>query len=122
MPSALNSTISSYNKASSTLTLTRLFTLSRDNSILYLMVYVHDILITGSSSPLINNLIKGLATHFSLKDLGPFHYLLGIKAISINDGLFLCQQKYIKDLHIKTRMLDSKIVVTSFSAIDSFTY
>lgn len=29
----------------------------------------------------------------------------------------MCQQKYIKDLHIKTRMLDSKIVVTYFQLL-----
>ena len=94
---------------------TSLLTLSQDGATLYLLVYVNDIIIIGSSSQLVNNLVKCIATRFSLKDLRLLYYFLGIEAITTANGLFLCQQKYIKDLLIKTQMLYYKTIATPIS-------
>lgn len=58
-----------------------LFVLHKDKDLVYILVYVDDILITGSNSDLITTLIAQLRTAFALKDLGPLHYFLGIEAI-----------------------------------------
>jgi histone deacetylase 1/2 len=44
----------------------------------YVLIYVDDILITGSSSQLINDLIDKLHAQFALKRLGQVDYFLGI--------------------------------------------
>ena len=44
------------------------------------MVYVDDIIVTGNNSIEIQAFIKQLADWFSLKDLGPLNYFLGIEA------------------------------------------
>jgi histone deacetylase 1/2 len=69
------------------------------------LIYVDDILITGSSSQLISDLISKLNTHFALKQLGLVDYFLGIEVHHLPSGaLLLNQRKYIRDLLCKTDM------------------
>ncbi|KAJ4706711.1 Retrovirus-related Pol polyprotein from transposon TNT 1-94 [Melia azedarach] len=60
-----------------------------------------------------------MATHFSLKDLGTLSYFLGVEAASTAYGLFLSQQKYIRDLLSKTNMLESKEMATPLSLTET---
>ena len=79
-----------------------------DSSVVLLLLYVDDIIITGNAPSLINDVIVPLTREFYIKDLGPLHFFLGIQVISHNDGLILSQEKYVNDLLTKTEMLDSK--------------
>ncbi|CAN6676712.1 unnamed protein product [Malus baccata var. baccata] len=63
-----------------------------------LLLYVDDIILTGSSSQLIDGVIQALAKEFDLKDLGQLHYFLGLQITYQPQGLFVSQTKYIKDL------------------------
>uniref|UniRef100_A0A2N9F0E1 Reverse transcriptase Ty1/copia-type domain-containing protein n=1 Tax=Fagus sylvatica TaxID=28930 RepID=A0A2N9F0E1_FAGSY len=56
-----------------------LFIYKSHNEILYLLLYVDDIVLTGTSPSLITNLITKLQQTFELKDLGPLHYFLGLQ-------------------------------------------
>ena len=50
---------------------------------------------------------------FSLKDLGPLHYFLGIEVTRLANGsLHLSQQKYIRDLLAKSKMDKAKGIST----------
>jgi histone deacetylase 1/2 len=74
----------------------------------YVLIYVDDILITGSSSHLINDLIDKLHAQFALKRLGQVDYFLGIEVHHLPSGaLLLNQSKYIRDLLCKADMEDS---------------
>jgi len=42
------------------------------------LAYVDDIIITGSSSTVVTDLISTLSSFFALKDLGHLHHFLGI--------------------------------------------
>ena len=66
----------------------------------------------------VERFIATLATRFSLKDLGPLTYFLGIEAITRSDGLFLSQRKYISDLLSRTNMAGSTPVSTPLSTSD----
>jgi hypothetical protein len=69
------------------------------------LIYVDDILITDSTSHLIQDLIHKLNIKFVLKQLGEVDYFLGIEVHCIASGGFLLNQsKYIKDLLCKTNM------------------
>lgn len=75
-----------------------LFFYRTSSQILILLMYVDDVLLTGSSSSLMSQLIKRLNKKFSLKDLGQLSYFLGIEVTHFTDGLFFLRQIYTKDL------------------------
>lgn len=77
-----------------------------------MLVYLDDIIVSGSSPQLITSFISSVANHFSLKDQGNLSYFLGIEETRTSKGLHLMQKRYIIDLLAKTRMLDAKPVST----------
>ncbi|BBN68012.1 hypothetical protein Prudu_254S000200, partial [Prunus dulcis] len=79
---------------------------------LILLIYVDDILLTGNSSRQMGCLIKKLGTLFSMKDLGPLHYFLGVEVQYMNDQMHLSQAKYALDLLKRTNFLDAKPIST----------
>ncbi|KAG7543090.1 Ribonuclease H-like superfamily [Arabidopsis thaliana x Arabidopsis arenosa] len=91
-----------------------LFIYHRQHTFIYVLVYVDDIIITGDPA-LVKAFKVALAARFSLKDLGPLSYFLGIEATRTSKGLYLMQRKYITDLLRKSNMLDAKPVSTPMS-------
>lgn len=79
---------------------------------LYLLVYVDDIILTGSSSDHLHSFVETLSKRFSLKDLGTLSYFLGIEIIPNDCGILLSQKRYILDLLARTNMLTAKPVST----------
>ena len=77
---------------------TSLFILSFGGAMIYLLVYVDDILLTGSDSALLQRLITLLSSEFKLRDLGSAHFFLGIEVKSTSMGLLLSQHKYTLDI------------------------
>ncbi|KAJ9671309.1 hypothetical protein PVL29_025143 [Vitis rotundifolia] len=79
---------------------------------IYLVVYVDDIVITGSDQDGIQKLKQHLFTHFQTKDLGKLKYFLGIEIAQSSSGVVLSQRKYALDILEETGMLDCKPVDT----------
>lgn len=75
---------------------------------LFLLIYVDDILITGTHSTIIQSLLVKLRSDFALKDLGELSYFLGIQVHRKATSLHLQQSKYILDLLNKARMVGAK--------------
>jgi len=98
-----------------------LFVFRKQGMVLYTLVYVDDIIITGNSTAKVNECINKLASSFSIKDLGSLHYFLGVEVIPTSTGLFLSQHKYIADLLERTKMTDAKVVLTPLSTSISLT-
>jgi hypothetical protein len=73
-----------------------------------MLVYVDDIIITGTHLAVISTLILKLQQEFPLKDLGPLNFFLGIQVTRTTSGLHLCQTKYILEILRKAHMADSK--------------
>lgn len=70
----------------------------------YLFVYMDDLVITGNDMAFVSHIIYKLGTSFSLKDMGPLHFFLGMEVVSTKSSLFLSQHKYIRELISKTNM------------------
>ncbi|KAG9453120.1 hypothetical protein H6P81_006024 [Aristolochia fimbriata] len=64
----------------------------------FVLIYVDDIIIIGSSTKDIAYLLANLQREFSIKDLGALHYFLGIEVTSLQSGLHLAQTKYTTDI------------------------
>lgn len=95
-----------------------------DNSLFYkwnnchltlILVYVDDIIITCSSSPMNQQVIHGMHRTFGLKDLREFHYFLGIKVNKFASGIYLSQAKYIVDILVKDGVTNCSLVPTHMS-------
>jgi histone deacetylase 1/2 len=54
-----------------------------------MLVYVDDFVLTGNDSSFVKSLIQQLSDQFSLKDMGPLNYFLGVEVVSTYAGLFL---------------------------------
>jgi hypothetical protein len=91
---------------------TSLFILNVNHDICYLLVYVDDILLTGSNSTLIQRLVILLSSEFKLQDLGNAHYFLGIEVTPTSMGLMLSQHKYALDILSHVDMSSCKPVDT----------
>lgn len=59
---------------------TSLFIFDHAGVTIYLLVYVDDIVLAGSSGAIVDHLIHTLASTFPIKDLGRLEYFLGIEA------------------------------------------
>jgi hypothetical protein len=55
-----------------------LFIFQRDADTVYLLLYVHDTILTASSTALLCRTISALQREFAMKDLGPLHHFHGI--------------------------------------------
>ncbi|CAN6686987.1 unnamed protein product [Malus baccata var. baccata] len=82
--------------------------IKKDSTITFILVYVDDIIITGSSTTVCQSIITQLQTMFPVKDLGDIHYFLGIEVHRSDKGLFLHQSKYALDLLKKSDMIGVK--------------
>ncbi|CAM8893240.1 unnamed protein product [Rhodiola kirilowii] len=85
-----------------------LFTLSRGTDFIILLVYVDDIVITGTSTSLISAIKTFIHTEFRIKDLGLLKYFLGIEVARSSSGIFINQRKYALDLLTETGLLGCK--------------
>jgi hypothetical protein len=61
-------------------------------------LYVDDIVLTASSSALLQRIMARLSSEFAMTDLGALHHFLGIVVTCSSDGLFLSQQQYVVKL------------------------
>ncbi|XP_042982037.1 uncharacterized protein LOC122311522 isoform X1 [Carya illinoinensis] len=70
----------------------------------YFLIYVDDIILTGSCPKAISSVLHSLHSSFPVKDLGPLRFFLGLEINKFSNGLHLSQTKYICDLLKRTNM------------------
>ena len=98
-----------------------LFVLNDTTSILYVLIYVDDIIITGSNDVAVQDIIQHLHTEFAITDLGSLSFFLGVEALRDATGLYLTQRRYIVDLLTKSKMDGAKPCSTPMSTSVSLT-
>jgi hypothetical protein len=91
---------------------TSLFIFRRGSDMVYLLLYVDDIILTASSTVLLRRTISALQQEFTIKDLGPLHHFLGITVERCPDGLFFHQRTYTIDILKRAVMADCKPCTT----------
>ncbi|XP_049370481.1 uncharacterized mitochondrial protein AtMg00810-like [Solanum verrucosum] len=89
-----------------------LFTLQTHKGKIFLLLYVDDIIVTGSNPSHVSELVLQLGNEFAMKDFGPLHFFLGVEMKYFEGGIHLNQNKYDAELLTKTEMTLAKVVFT----------
>jgi histone deacetylase 1/2 len=92
-----------------------LFVYHHNSILIYFLIYINDIIITGSDIGSINRVITLLQGDFAVKDMGKLSFFLNIEAIRTDDGLYLSQRRYILDLLMRSKMDKAKPCLTPMS-------
>lgn len=87
-----------------------LYVLRRGQDTAFLLLYVDDIVLMASTDSLLCAITRQLQAEFSMKDLGPLRFFLGIRVTRSATGFFLDQEQYVDDL--LERVQDCKPIST----------
>ncbi|KAL0373560.1 UNVERIFIED_CONTAM: Retrovirus-related Pol polyprotein from transposon RE1 [Sesamum radiatum] len=80
-----------------------------------LLVYVDDVLITGTSLDCIQDVKAYLDNLFTIKDLGFARYFLGLELARSSHCTYVMQCKYLRDILVDCKMHDAHSVPTPLS-------
>jgi hypothetical protein len=96
---------------------TSLFIYNKSTIIIFVLIYVDDIIVRSSSNEAVTALLQDLNSEFALKDLGDLHFFLGIEVKRNPEvGLHLSQEKYATDLLSKAGLQGCKPSPTPISS------
>eukprot|EP00253_Pinus_taeda_P023973 PITA_23973 len=84
------------------------------DSLLNLVLYVDDLLITDNSASTIAVVKRALHDRFLMIDMGPLHFFLGLEISQDATGIKLSQAKYAWDLLERLHIIDCKPTPTPF--------
>ncbi|WVZ79892.1 hypothetical protein U9M48_027417 [Paspalum notatum var. saurae] len=87
---------------------TSLFIYRQGAALAFLLLYVDDVIITASTTSLLQQLTASLKSAFPMKDLGPLQHFLGVAVTRSSSGMVLSQQQYILDILDRAGMADCK--------------
>jgi hypothetical protein len=82
--------------------------------IIILVLYVDDLILTGTDSKFLNHVKTNLKKKFEMTGLDFFHYFFGLQVLQKNEGIFLSQSKYTYELLRCFHMDDCKPTPSPF--------
>ncbi|KAA3465257.1 retrovirus-related Pol polyprotein from transposon TNT 1-94 [Gossypium australe] len=89
-----------------------LFTKKKRNDIVIMLIYVDDLLITGSSKSMIEELKEVLHQSFRRNDLRELKFFLGLEILRTKEGILINQRKYTLELIEETGIGGAKPAAT----------
>lgn len=89
-----------------------LFVYKDKNDLAFLLLYVDDIVLTGSSSSLLQHITAKMKQEFPMTDMGRLSYFLGIKVDYNKSGIFLSQKQYALEIIERAGMMNCKPIST----------
>jgi hypothetical protein len=89
-----------------------LFTLKHGNDFLLVQIYGDNIILGGFSHVLVSSFQERMEKEFQISIMGELSFFLGIQVKQTNQGMFVHQAKYTKDLMKKLNMAKPKPVLT----------
>lgn len=85
---------------------------SDTGDVIYVCLYVDDIICTSSSNSMIGEFKHGMKLIFEMTDMGLMKYFLGLEVTQTKDGICMCQEKYARDLLTRFGMNHCKEEIT----------
>jgi len=89
-----------------------LYIKSDGGDILVIILYVDDMLLTGTDADQISAFKSELRSTFEMSDMGMLHHYLGIQFIQREKGIFMLQSKYVQRLLERFKFQDCKPIST----------
>ncbi|WCJ31588.1 Retrovirus-related Pol polyprotein from transposon RE1 [Euphorbia peplus] len=89
---------------------TTLFTLKKNKDILIAQVYVDDIIFGATNESLCREFSDHMKAEFEMSMMGELTFFLGLQIKQSNDGVFINQAKYTREVLKKFGMMDSNAV------------
>lgn len=83
---------------------TSLFVYNSNGVVAYLLVYVDDIIVTGSGTSSLESIILKLGDVFSIHNLGLLSFFLSVQVSRGHHGISMSQAEYIKTILGRARM------------------
>jgi hypothetical protein len=90
------------------------YMLRTTNSVMILVLYVDVLLIIGSSTSAIYLVKDILHVRFSMTNMGPLHFFLGLETSQDASGIKISKANYVRDLMDRFHMKECKYVPTPF--------
>ena len=91
-----------------------------EEDILIVSLYVDDLLVTRSNAGFVNKFKVEMEQVFNMTDLGEMSYFLGMEVHQKQNEIFICQQKYAKEILKKFRMEECKPTSTPMNQKEKF--
>ena len=82
------------------------------NDMILVQVYVDDIIFGSTNDELCKRFAKLMRGKYEMSMMGELSYFLGLQVMQRQDGIFICQSKYIRQLLKKYNMDDSATAKT----------
>ena len=82
------------------------------DSMIIIEVYVHDIIFRSDDDKMSQKFSKDMQSEFEISLLGELTFFLGLQISQLDDGIFVSQTKYIKEMLKKFGMEDWKPIST----------
>ncbi|WCJ21124.1 Retrovirus-related Pol polyprotein from transposon RE1 [Euphorbia peplus] len=89
---------------------TTLFTLRKNKDVLLAQVYVDDIIFGATNESLCREFSDHMKVEFEMSMMGELTFFLGLQIKQSNDGVFINQAKYTREVLKKFGMSDSNVV------------
>eukprot|EP00253_Pinus_taeda_P013109 PITA_13109 len=86
-------------------------------SLIIIVIYVDDLILTGSAPNLINHVKSSLQKQFEMTSLGHLHYFLGIQVLKSKEDISLSQSKYACDILRHFHMEVYKSTTSPFQSV-----
>jgi len=83
---------------------------SKEGKMLIASVYVDDLIYIGDDEEMISSFKCSMMQVFEMTDLGKMKFFLGIEVSQQDDGIFICQKKYVLEILKRFGMIESREV------------
>nr|KYP62375.1 Retrovirus-related Pol polyprotein from transposon TNT 1-94 [Cajanus cajan] len=91
-----------------------------NEDILMISLYVDDLFVTGNCKEMIDKFKEEMENVFEMTDLGKMTFFLGMQVQQKKNEIFVCQEKYAKEVLMKFNMGECKSAATPMNQKEKF--